>query len=525
MAEKPPETEPKSPENKAFEARRLESIMFVREAKPNGSAVYKSSDPSRKMVVLQPRAGFEPKEGVAYDVEILHDSDPADPTSGKFTVGVIGEVGGAPIEDKKPVESAESFPLAIEVDANSGKVLIIDTEIPLNAERPENSPPAEDFKYFTLDERTLLTIEKIATAVELKEPCLLEGETSTSKTSSIMYLAMKTGNGVVRLNLNGQTDTSELVGKFIPNDGQLQIQFDDMMNRLELLKVESREILTRAHGEHRSLTLLESQKIAEAEGIKVPDWRWQDGLVPEAMKKGYWLVLDEINLAEPQILERLNPVLEKNPSLVLSENGGATIGATGQEQVHPNFRIFGTMNPAEYSGRAPLSPAYKDRWTSYKFVERPTEKDYEVMMDFMVYGKQPTVEMRGTKYHGENIDPFFETLSKLRGFRELIPKLAKFQTKIEAMARELQIGRGRKEKYIFTRRGLIECLGYMEDKSIADRKAGTKKTIMDDPREIISRALKYYYLDKIANAEDLAKVKDQLDALGIGEKQWTQTVG
>src|SRR5262249_51813739 len=155
---------------------------------------------------------------------------------------------------------------------------------------------------------TLGVIEKVATAVELKQPCLLEGETATSKTSNIEYLAMITGNEVVRINLNGQTDTAELIGKFVPNDGRLQIQFEQALRNPELLSEQTREILAAANKAGRGLTLVESQKIAAAENMKVPEWAWQDGVIPAAMKKGQWVILDEINLAEPQILERLNSV-------------------------------------------------------------------------------------------------------------------------------------------------------------------------------------------------------------------------
>ena len=35
------------------------------------------------------------------------------------------------------------------------------------------------------------------------------------------------------------------------------------------------------------------------------------------MKNGWWVLLDEVNLAEPQILERINSVLETDPGLAL----------------------------------------------------------------------------------------------------------------------------------------------------------------------------------------------------------------
>jgi len=64
---------------------------------------------------------------------------------------------------------------------------------------------------FALDRLTAATLEHVATSVLLREPCLLEGETSTSKTSSILFLASLLNHPVARINLNGQTDTGELI--------------------------------------------------------------------------------------------------------------------------------------------------------------------------------------------------------------------------------------------------------------------------------------------------------------------------
>lgn len=426
-----------------------------------------------------------------------------------------------PIVEKVAREKSEPAISPIETDHSEGKIFILETELPLFQGEKALIPPAENFRHFTLDKRTLETIEKIATAVELKEPCLLEGETSTSKTSSIEYLAMLVKSEVSRMNLNGQTDTSELIGKFVPNDGSLQIEFEQLLAKPELLNEQTRAILQRANSDGRGLSMLESQKIAQSEGINVPDWRWQDGLVPLAMKKGQWIILDEINLAEPQILERLNSVLEKNSSITLSENGGVKIGKGGEFDVHPNFRIFATMNPAEYAGRQPMSPAYKDRWTSFKFVESPSQEDYFAMLQLMVYGEQPEVDIRGQKYQGEKTSSMFQVLEDIPNFRGFLAKLSKFQVTIEDLARRRVIGKNKKEKYIFTRRGLIEFLDYLENKTLVDRRTKEKLSIRNAPQEVVQRAIQYYFLDKIADPDDLKKVEDQLDAIGISRENWT----
>ena len=530
----PPET-PKfeiAGEN-APERRVFENIVFDSEVMQTGETRYRNSAPGRKLIVLDSSTTIVPKRDRSYTVEVIRDTNPSDPQKGIYFVHLQEdpEFSDVPMVSEQAYQERQ-LPLPLEVDEGAGSVYVLETQLPLNPVGGESAvsehvPDLKKFEYFTLEKRTLEVIEKIALAVSLSEPCLLEGETSTSKTSCIEYLAALTRMPVLRMNLNGQTDTSELIGKFVPHDGRLQINFENALRHPEILTETSKSILERANKEGRPLTLIESQKIGAEQGIKAPDWRWQDGLVPEAMKKGYWLILDEINLAEPQVLERINPVLERHPSLTISENGGLKIGGKSAVPVHPGFRIFATMNPAEYSGRQPMSPAYKDRWTAYKYVEIPSAQDYEDMLNFMVYGVQPAVTSHDKQYRREQKKGLHERLAAIPNFNKFLPLLASFHKKLEVLMQTSQIGKGRKEKYIITRRTLIEFLGYLEQIRLTDRATKKQMGIEEMPKEIILRALEYYYTDKVRAVkeggdlhDDFKKLNDLLDAVGISRAQW-----
>lgn len=491
----------------------ISDVKFTKAAGPGGRVIYKSSDPSRKMIELTEPFVVVPEEGVSYDVEVRHDTKPNQPMSGKFFVKIIAEEG-LPLEVAAE-KRAEKTPLPVAVDTAQRLVYILETVLPLKEKRGPNVPSPEKFTHFTLDQRTLEVLEHVATAVELKQPCLLEGETATSKTSIIEYAAMVTGNEVLRLNLNGQTDTAELIGKFVPNDGRLVVQFEEALRHPEHLTAASLAILESANKAGRGLSLIESQKIAAAEGIKTPDWTWKDGIIPTAMKQGKWVILDELNLAEPQILERLNSVLEKSPALTLSEHEGQTIGEGGQSQVHPDFRIFGTMNPAEYGGRNAMTPAGKDRWTSYMYVKNPTEKEYLEMLKLLVYGEQPATIIGGNEYRGGKGKPVYDSIQRIPDIHKFLPKLAKLHDIMAGLSRREEIGMGKKERPIFTRRLLLEMLYYLEHKAVVDRKTGTKKTAVDAPAMLITRAVKRYYEVRMQSDDDIKKLNDQIGVVGL----------
>ena len=85
---------------------------------------------------------------------------------------------------------------------------------------------------------------------------------------------------------------------------------------------------------------------------------WKDGILPEAMRRGYWLLLDEINSIDPGVVKVINELLD---------NRKITMTVAGEPRLvkaHRNFRFVSTMNP-------PDSPIYKGIETmSFEFMDR-----------------------------------------------------------------------------------------------------------------------------------------------------------
>ncbi|KAK3603576.1 hypothetical protein CHS0354_028005 [Potamilus streckersoni] len=149
-------------------------------------------------------------------------------------------------------------------------------------------------------------------------PVLLQGETSVGKTSLITWLAQSSGNVCVRVNNHEHTDIQEYLGCYAADD---------------------------------------SGKLVFKEGVLV-----------EAMRKGHWIILDELNLAPTDVLEALNRLLDDNRELFISET---------QETVkaHPKFMLFATQNPpGQYGGRKMLSRAFRNRFIELHFDDIPSEE-------------------------------------------------------------------------------------------------------------------------------------------------------
>jgi cobaltochelatase CobS len=145
---------------------------------------------------------------------------------------------------------------------------------------------------------------------------MLIGHTGAGKTSLIEQIAARTQHGVLRSNMNGQTTIGDFVGFWTVKGGETQ---------------------------------------------------WVDGVLPLAMRAGHWLVIDEIDFAEPAILAVLTAVLEPGGRLLLKEKGDEIIVP------HPAFRLFATANAVGamsayrhlYQGANLMNEAFLDRWRVY----------------------------------------------------------------------------------------------------------------------------------------------------------------
>ena len=160
---------------------------------------------------------------------------------------------------------------------------------------------------------------------------MLIGHTGTGKTSLIEQIAARSQHGVLRVNMNGQTTIGDFVGFWTVKGGE---------------------------------TL------------------WVDGVLPTAMRHGLWLVVDEIDFAEPSILAVLTAVLEPHGRLLLKEKGNEIVPP------HPSFRLFATANAVGamsayrhlYQGANLMNEAFLDRWRVYLMDYLSPDEEAEVLV-------------------------------------------------------------------------------------------------------------------------------------------------
>lgn len=77
---------------------------------------------------------------------------------------------------------------------------------------------------------------------------------------------------------------------------------------------------------------------------------------------GYWILLDEINLASSETLQCLSKLLESDGTVTIYEN-------TDFKPItrHPNFRLLAAMNPATDVGKKDLPSGIRNRYRLLKF--------------------------------------------------------------------------------------------------------------------------------------------------------------
>ena len=166
------------------------------------------------------------------------------------------------------------------------------------------------------------SIRDLAAAVAANvAPVLLQGPTSVGKTTMIEYLAARTGHTCIRINNHEHTDVQEYVGSYVTN--------------------------SQGHLEFR------------------------DGLLVDALRRGCWIILDELNLAPSEVLEALNRLLDDNRELYIPETGETVAPAPASPY---SYRILRGLRR-----RKPLSRAFRNRFLEISVCDLPSAEIEEII--------------------------------------------------------------------------------------------------------------------------------------------------
>ena len=167
-------------------------------------------------------------------------------------------------------------------------------------------------------------VELFDEAVKRKDNILLQGPTGSGKTALARYWCAQHQKPYHRVSLNGGCTAEDLIGHYILRD-------------------------------HETL--------------------WCDGVLTQACRKGWIVVLDEINATPPEILFILNSLLDDERTLILSPKDGEIV------EPDPEFRFIATCNPSEqgYAGTNEMNEALMDRFNTILYIDYSVDVESKII--------------------------------------------------------------------------------------------------------------------------------------------------
>lgn len=296
---------------------------------------------------------------------------------------------------------------------------------------------------FARTNHSLRLMEQIVVSIQMVEPILLVGETGTGKTTVVQQVAKMMNKKLTVINVSQQTESGDLLGGYKPvNTKTIAVPLQEIFENLFIASFSKKknekfsQILSKCFNKSqwKNVIKLWLEAIRMAKGVltvheedkeqteakqeqsqkkrklqpfeksvllekwvefenRVKDFEIQsatldsssfvfsfvEGSLVKAVRNGEWLLLDEINLASSDTLESIADLLAESieqRSVLLTERGDV-------ESIiaHPDFRIFGCMNPSTDVGKRDLPLSIRSRFSEV-YVHSP-DKDIQDLLSII----------------------------------------------------------------------------------------------------------------------------------------------
>jgi len=359
-------------------------------------------------------------------------------------------------------------------------------------------------------------LEALAVTYLLGQPLLLEGPTAVGKTFlAEKFTELLYGRGVRPLEFycTGQTDVSELTAKWVPHaptdreKEAWQRFLDSPETMAEVAEIACRaSALDAPVGGKMAFVHKQLRRLAEEAGFgEDTRWRLQYGCIPlalrgspdgrggiaplsaagEAAEAGFTLHVEEVGLAEPQVINVLLQLRGSRGRLAdsfrLWECGGERVERGGRF-----WLVLSTNPPEEYHARNEIDPALA-RGVVFKRVGGLSEESLRLAAR----------RIFSRRFHppcGVQPGCLLDIYEHPRICEELAQLVAALHWEL---AEALRAGeKGRSQRVPLTLDDMARVSDYLLRVQVKDPLTG----LLDLP-ETLERALGFYYLDRLADAE------------------------
>ncbi len=302
----------------------------------------------------------------------------------------------------------------------------------------------------TLTSEDLRQMQRIAVALKLKQPVMLEEYSGSGKTTKVEHMCSLTDTEVHYANCH-DFDADVLIGKM------------------------STDETTRS------------------------GFGWQDGLVMHAIRNGGVLFLDEYNFMRGDVRARMHEILDAllrgKEAISLIENNHEIV------PVSPDLRIIAAQNPpgGEFGDREVLDPAQYTRFVQIKGPsEMPKETKLARALGFINRDNVITIQPNEYLTSEAKLSP--DQLAEIPGMEEILRKFIDFEDTFEQLVKNRQIGADQPQPiYSAFQRDYDRVIQFVQ------------MFYNGDINETFQKALRYYYSNRLESSEDRAKVEELIN--------------